>query len=587
MKNIKNVFLNDLRKMRKNVIAIIVILGICILPSLYAWFNIAAVWDPYKNTGNIPVAVVNLDKGSNLNGLELHVGKQVESDLKGNKNIDWSFISHKKAMDGIDKGKYYAVVEIPTDFSDNIISFTTDKLTRPRIKYYVNEKKNGIAPKITDTAIKTIQAEVNASFIKTTATYISNIIKVGTENAPITKDTLKENINKTLDDTVISLKSLNSNIQAFKGNLKSLSALFNASANLSNSVSASVEHQKNFMNGKLREFQSVRKELDGKINENTGNLNLILDKVQAIMTDSIERLSSLSDNSKNAANIFHDLNNSIGSSINALDASSASIENTIAGINNFKSQINSINISDNFINLLNKAISNPEELGNFISSPVKIEEHKVFPVKNYGSAMCPFYTTLAIWVGGIIMVAILKTKVSEDKNIQNLTLRQAYLGRFGIFCAIGLVQSAIISLGDLFFLQIQCKNPFIFFMTCLVTSLVFTLIIYTLTVSFGNIGKAMAVIWLVIQVAGSGGTFPIEVLPYAFQISSYFMPFTFTCNAMRESIAGVYVHDYINDMIKLTAFIPISLIMGLILRNPLYRLNEFFEKRMKDTKFMD
>lgn len=118
------------------------------------------------------------------------------------------------------------------------------------------------------------------------------------------------------------------------------------------------------------------------------------------------------------------------------------------------------------------------------------------------------------------------------------------------------------------------------------SSLVFSLLIYTLTVSFGDVGKAMAVILLVIQIAGSGGTFPIEVTPAFFQKVNPILPFTHAINAMREIVAGQYGVDYWLDLLKLLVFIPLALLLGLVLRKPLIRMNEFFEERLNSTKLM-
>ena len=138
----------------------------------------------------------------------------------------------------------------------------------------------------------------------------------------------------------------------------------------------------------------------------------------------------------------------------------------------------------------------------------------------------------------------------------------------------------------MFFLQIQCAQPMLFMLAGWVSSFVFTLIIYTLTVSFGDIGKALAVVFLVIQIAGAGGTFPVEVVPEFFQGVYPFLPFTYGINAMREAVAGPYGADYWFDLLKLLAFVPFALVLGLLLRRPLIRFNEFFEKRIEDTHLM-
>lgn len=583
MKTVRKIFLRDINKLRTNVIAIIVVLGICILPSLYAWFNIAAIWDPYGNTGDMPVAVVNQDQGSELKGLEIKVGDQIVTNLKSNKKMGWDFVTHKEAMDGIHQGKYYAVVAIPKDFSKDMISFATGKMKRPEIIYYVNEKKNGIAPKITDKGIETIQSQVNSSFVGTMATYVTDFIKVGSENTSVTKEDVVKSVNQTIDTTITNLTDLKNNISSFQANLESLSSLMDASNALTGSVNGGLDNIYTALNKNLASIKTLHSQIDAS---KYPDLDKVFVDTENRMTSILATIDGATAGVSNTGGVFQGLSQTINSSNKSLAASINLIDSSIKKLNKFKEGNQAFNISDNFMDALNEAIKDPKEVGDFMASPVKIKTEKVYPVYDYGSTMSPFYTTLAIWVGGVIMVAIMKVNVEEDEKIKKITLRQAYLGRFGVFLIIGLIQALIIGLGDLYFLGMQATNPGLFIGTCLITAFVFTLIIYTLTVSFGSIGKALCVIWLVIQVAGSGGTYPIEVLPDAFKFLSHFMPFAFACDAMRETMAGVYTPDYITDILKLLCFVPMSLLLGLVLRNPLYRLNEFFENRLEDTNFM-
>lgn len=583
MKVAHDIFLRDFNKLRTNVIAIIVILGICILPSLYAWFNIAAIWNPYGNTGDIPVAVVNDDKGATLKGINVNVGNQIVNNLRANKQMGWTFLGKKQAMDGIHEGKFYAVVYIPRSFSEDMVSFATGEIQRPNLVYYVNEKKNGIAPKITDKGVEAIQSQVNSSFVATITTYVTDILKVGTSNAKVTKEDVINNINETMDKSLKSLEELKKSIQIFQANIDSISSLLDATANLSNSVDKTLTGAQDGLAANLKTVQELHSKVDKKA---FPDLDKLFTDTEDKMSEVISGIKSTQGGLESSQDVLGNLRVALQSTKKSLGATESIVDNSIERIKHFRSESDGLNISDAFMDALNKAIQHPEKVGEFMSSPCKVDTVPVFPVKDYGSTMAPFYTTLAIWVGGIIMVAIMKVTVHADDKIRHVTLRQAYLGRFYTFCIIGLVQALIISLGNLYFLHMQSTNPGLFIFTCLLTSFVFTLIIYTLTVSFGSIGKALCVIWLVIQVAGSGGTYPIEVLPDAFKFSSHFMPFTFACNAMRETVAGVYTPDYIMDLLKLLVFVPTSLLLGLVLRNPLYRLNEFFERRLEDTEFM-
>ena len=174
-------------------------------------------------------------------------------------------------------------------------------------------------------------------------------------------------------------------------------------------------------------------------------------------------------------------------------------------------------------------------------------------------------------------------KVTASENLKRalapLKPHQIYLGRYLLFLVLGLIQSGLICLGDLYFLGIQCEHPFLFLLGCWFSSIVFVNIIYTLTVSLGDIGKAVSVILLVVQVAGTGGTFPIEVAPSFFQAVYPLLPFTHSMAALRETVGGLYGMNYWIDLGKLAIFLGISLIVGLVLRKPIIKANEAFTEK--------
>ena len=229
-----------------------------------------------------------------------------------------------------------------------------------------------------------------------------------------------------------------------------------------------------------------------------------------------------------------------------------------------------------------------DSISSFLAAPVELKTNEVYPVENYGSSMAPFYSTLSIWIGGIVLVAMLKVTVSENSTagLKRLKLHQIYLGRYLIFLILGLLQSTLICLGDLFYLGIQCEHPFLFLFAGWISSIVYVNIIYTLTVSFGDIGKAVSVVLLVMQVAGTGGTFPIEVAPGFFKAVYPLLPFTHSMAAMREAVGGLYGMDYWIDLGKLCIFFVVSLIVGLVLRKPIIKMNEAFSEKLEETKIM-
>lgn len=178
------------------------------------------------------------------------------------------------------------------------------------------------------------------------------------------------------------------------------------------------------------------------------------------------------------------------------------------------------------------------------------------------------------------------TPSSYEEKYGEFKPHQQYLGRLGLFLIIATIQSMLITLGDLYFLRIQCLHPVGFLFATWVASMVFTVLVYTLTVSFGDIGKAVCVVLMVIQVAGSGGTFPIDVAPGVFRSVYPFLPFVHSMNAMKETIGGFYGHVYGKELLLLQIYVLASLVLGLVLRRPVITLNERFEEKLEETNLM-
>lgn len=182
MQHIKNVFhlyKLDWKRIFKSPVAVFLIIALMILPSLYAWFNIKALWDPYGNTGELPIAIYSDDVGGELGDKEIAIGNQVMDTLKDNKQLGWRFVKSKKAVtEGVKSGKYYAGIYLPKDFSDNLLSFVSGEIQKPKIEYYINEKINAIAPKITDKGASSLQDQISETFIKTAS---ETVVKVMNE----------------------------------------------------------------------------------------------------------------------------------------------------------------------------------------------------------------------------------------------------------------------------------------------------------------------------------------------------------------------------------------------------------------------
>ncbi|MDO4440185.1 MAG: YhgE/Pip domain-containing protein [Eubacteriales bacterium] len=726
MKKIIRVFLYDISHIKKNVIAMIVALGLCVVPSLYAWFNIAASWDPYSNTKGLKVAVANTDEGyeGEVLPLTVNIGDTVISSLRENDQLNWTFTGKKEAVEGVRSGKYYAAIVIPEHFSQDMMSLFSEDVTHSDILYYLNEKENAIAPKVTDKGASAVQKQIDEVFVKTAAQagldlldMISEVTdREGTQTAA---KNLTENIRKIgadLDSTAGTVRafsnmtvSMQQMLDATADILKKAGentqtnlSLLNETGNSVNSLRGAVSGTTESINQVLAQGSQCYDAISGQINSAfssvstdaqaaAGALNSVAAEVQVVIDRYVsfrDSVQQLADSFPIASDLLQPIIGSLNESIahqeamrDKLNEAAAKITETvgeagnyqaqldqlvqqssqeIAGIrsdyeNNVKTQLNTMfgtlgdtssavqalfgsmdkgmknmetlskdagsglgtlktTLDDSAVLLsetagkVNQAAeklaaaaqdgnmeslktilgSGPDVISSFVSAPVRMQTKKLYPVENYGSAMAPFYSTLSIWVGGIILVAMMKVTASKNlkRELHPLKPYQMYLGRYLLFLVMGLFQSGLICLGDLYFLGIQCEHPFLFLLAGWVSSIVYVNMIYTFTVSFGDVGKAICVVLLVMQVAGSGGTFPIEVAPEIFRKIYPFLPFAHSMTAMRECVAGFYQYTYWKELGIMCLFLAASLFLGLVLRKPVIRLNELFMEKLEDTKLM-
>lgn len=222
--------------------------------------------------------------------------------------------------------------------------------------------------------------------------------------------------------------------------------------------------------------------------------------------------------------------------------------------------------------------NDPEAEKNFFEEPVKLSKNELFPIPNYGSGMTPFYTVLAIWVGGLLLISLLAVDVHDREG---LTGRERYFGRMFTFLTIGLLQTLVVTLGDWLLIGSYIAHPVWFVLFGLIISIVFMTLIYTLVSVFGDVGKAMVIVLLVLQIAGAGGTYPVILLPKLFQAISPFLPFTYAIDLMREAVGGIIWESAIHDMIILSLFGIGALLFGTLLKNV---INKHTDKLMKKSK---
>lgn len=714
MKNIIKIFRDDLKDISSNVALIIVLIGLAILPSLYAWFNIKASWDPYGNTSNISVAVVNNDKGTTLFDKDLNMGDRLIDQLKDNNSLGWKFVNEEEAKEGVETGKYYASIEITKDFSKNITSVLSKDINKAEIVYTVNEKINAIAPKITEKGASTIQLQVNKTVVKIASeavfetlndlgisleenlpmltkienslvevqgkfgkidnilntasdasSQITEIVKLLQNDMPTIESTLKNSINlsedvkeflqgtktsmndiaPTIKNDIKIINDVSSSVASGVGDLitaiqegyenapELVDGLYNKVNNLS-SISATLGEFLTKLD-KITPGTSLQGTIDS-INGINSNLNSVK-KVLASIKDQLNNGQTPSlDNLNGILTVLNDVNNITGKLLNSYDTQIVTplneifdkgmsvsgdvitllekAEDKLPKINNILdtalnfsgdvdeaiayikekvpeaksvldklvvalSTVNNSKEMDDLISFLKNDII---EQANFLEEPVELVSNSLYPMANYGSAMTPFYTVLSLWVGVLLLTSLLTTEVHGGYKPY-----QVYFGRGLTFLTIALLQALIVSAGDIYFLGVTVTNPAVFISLSLLISLVFTFIVYSLVSVFGNVGKAMAVVLLVVQVAGSGGTFPIQVTPKFFQNVNPFLPFTYGIAALREAVAGIYEPNLTKDIIVLLIFLVLSVILNVMLKAPINKLLSKFTRKMEESRLTE
>lgn len=708
MKNIISIFKRDLKKIFTNTMAIILVVGIVALPSLYAWFNIYANWDPYGKTGNMMVAVANEDEGTSFKDINIAIGDSIVSNLKGNNSIDWQFVSKDEAIKGVEAGDYYAAIEIPAGFSKNLASIVTSNYEKPEIVYYANEKKNAIATKITDKVVQTVQLTVNESFISTVVTVMSAVLGSALESDQATGGNSFEYLKGEVSQAQDSLSALQNSVDSFSKlmnvmmgintsiNQKDVKSLLESTGKLVDDTKSTVEITQatastmlssmgeimtstgetlDSLSNTVRDLSKLDYEsaqasidvLEGNITTIKAAIDEVIDALTSLndsLSQPIAELTSVISQLKNVSNSLGDVKKLLANisltdmrptlievsdklselsgtlkgiesnytkniqpklkeNVTSLLATLTDLSAIIESVNKDTPQINtmsdtlkeSVGAGDDMITTLSKMLSNmnnqltklynsidalsnsqivnaivnitgenAENLGDFIASPVSVKNKKIYGIENYGSAMAPFYSTLAIWVGAVMVSALIKTNIKKRKEIApKLKNSEKFFGRGLLYIAIAIFQSLIICLGDLYFLKIQCFYPLKFVFVGVLAGIVYSFFVYSLVYTFGDIGKAISVILLVIQIGGSGGTFPIDVTQNFFVAINPYLPFTFVIEAMRECICGTYENNYWIYILKLLVYVVAALIIAFPVKAIVKKPITFFEKRTEET----
>lgn len=308
-------------------------------------------------------------------------------------------------------------------------------------------------------------------------------------------------------------------------------------------------------------------------------LNEIFDKGYEVAEGALVVLKEAENKLPQVEDILNIAVTGVDSGIDGLEYVKEKLPKVEEMINEITEKIGKINNNESLQEVVDLLKADVAKRSDFLANPVEITENKLFPMQNYGTAMTPFYTVLSLWVGILLLVSILSVHADgEYKPVE------VYFGKLLLFLSIACIQGLIVALGDLYILKIYCVNPGMFVLGSIFTSMVFTFIVYSLVSVFGNVGKVIGIILLVLQVAGSGGTFPIQLTPQFFQIINPFLPFTYANSFAREAIGGVVTNVLINDIIVLSSYVILSMLIAIVLKKPINKLLSGFIENFHKSK---
>lgn len=716
MKNIIEIFRNDIKEVFRKTNTWIIIVGLIFLPSMYAWPNILSSWDPYGHTNNIKVAVTSEDAGATVDGKELNLGNSLVEGLKSNKNLNWQFVSNKEeAENGVRIGDYYASIVVPKNFSQDMTSVSRTEPKRATIEYTVNEKINAISPKITNSGASAIANNISKNFVETANGIIfqklheagikfeenlpsiekakEEIFKLN-DNFSTYESTLSEligkveygyNILNNVQNTLPEIDRVATNsimiadkagitINNIQGFNERLLPIINNHLNVVEEVSKEanvIAKELQQKPDKTEEIKARQKALDSRLQASTERLQLVknifeyFNKLsnERLFNNQLERVTTL----LNDITTIKEVNNNIYNKMDHYDEIADTVKeefvNKSARINEVSSNMNSklnvevaplisqvlskaevnidkvsgiiagaqgelpaverklseteVKISNAYGKLLSLQAQMPsakskiqkltdeikkadsgidknqlfnllkvdyKQQAEFFANPVKLQENKLYHIENYGSAMTPFYTVLSIWVGSLLMSSLLTTKVEDEDN--KYKPYQKYFGRGLLFVIISLFQTLIITLGDMYVLGTQATSPYRFVIYALLISLLFSSIIYTIVCILGNVGKAVCIVLLVLQLGSSGGTFPIQMTSEFFQALYPKVPFTYSIGLLREAVGGVYIPAVERDIKILFIYLIVVLVGGAILVSLKARSAKLSRERERSKLFL-
>jgi len=588
---IAEIMKNNFKGAFSNPIVVIVLIGVIILPSLYALLNIQACWDPYGNTGDVPFAIANLDEGASFNDKDINVGKELVKDLKKNDKFKWTFVSEDDLRKGVYNGTYYAGIVIPKNLSENIVSITGDNPQQAKLEYVVNMKTNPVATKLTDSGANAVYTSLNAKIVEIID--IAAYQKLGELQAGLAEGAQKlANGGKQLQAGSAKVQAGASQVKSGESQVKDGASQVKSGASSLNDGASQLKQGSDQLSDGASQVEKGSEELsaavdpslipDGPIKDYAeGNVKLADGSSQVAaggkqlanganqlanggsqLADGANQVaegsSKLAEGSVSLASGATLLSNGATNALFAASSSLGSTANTLGGITGI----------------------DEDTLGDYFLSPVELERNELFSVNSYGSDVSPFYLVLSMWVGAVITCVMMNPGTSQGTKYSPFEM---YFGKLLTYIIMSILQACVTIIGC-YLLGIQILNPILFIASCILVSMIFMILIYSIISAIGTVGKAIGVVLLVLQISATGGIYPIQIMHPFFRALYPYMPMTYGITLVREAQLGTVWSNYIPALAILLAIGFVTIIAAVIIKEKLDKPSHYFEEKLEESK---
>lgn len=619
-----------MNKKTNNWFKYVVIIAVLLVPFMYSFFYLKAYWNPYGkgNIDNLPVAVVNKDSGDK--------GKELIDNIKESKKLKLSIVSNDEATDGLNDGKYYAIISIPKDFTSSMNSASSTNKRHATITYSPNQKSNYLSSQIINTVVLTVEKNLDNTVNSKIVENLSDKLKA----VPTQLNTISTGFGK-LSEGTSRIENGASELKSGSEQLKNgINEAYNGSKTITDGVNASIENLKNDKSEAIdtQTLNNIKNQVTSSVNatftdtyknaigvqavetvkaQYENNINLlkqgILANISAFGITDVDAYCNSSSVNPGLANYCSSylglvsLNNQLNDSSSVIYQSiyntaitsaqksavqtASNVSETVAkqvatsaketatnksiasltplqeGLNSLTSGLaklntgsndlyngtvklnegtttlnNSVKASkvelDNKINSTKSEMKKVDGLSKYSKMPIKAETKEVNKVSSYGTAFSPLFISIALWVGSLMLFMVLyfdKEKRFGLLGIDSKKRVKRTLAYHGLASASGLILGILLQL----LLDFSITNVLLYYVSIILIANCFLAIVEFLIETFGDIGKFIALIILVLQLAAAGGTFPIETVTKGFRWLHPLLPMTYTINLLKESLVSV------------------------------------------------